>query len=112
MFLWSQFATSSSESQNWGGRRKLPYVFTEHGILMLSGILNSRRAIDINVQIIRLFIKMRDMLLTHKDILMELENIRKSVSNQDERIDMIYNYLKHFIKQETSPRTKIGFTTS
>lgn len=69
--LKSQNATSS-----WGGRRKAPFVFTEHGVLMLSSVLNSEKAIGVNIQIVRIFTKMREMLLTHKDILLQLEDMK------------------------------------
>ncbi len=105
--LKSQNATSS-----WGGRRIAPYAFTEHGVLMLSSVLNSDKAIEINIQLVRIFTKMREMLLTHKDILLQMEEIRKSVANQDERIDLIYNYLMEFVKQEKQPRKSIGFKSS
>ena len=63
--LKSQFVTSS-----WGGRRNLPFAFTELGVAMLSSVLNSETAIRVNIQIIRVFTRMREMLLTHKDILL------------------------------------------
>jgi hypothetical protein len=66
--LKSQNATSS-----WGGRRTLPYVFTEQGVAMLSSVLNSNVAINVNIQIIRVFTKMREMLLTHRDLLFQME---------------------------------------
>ena len=68
--LKSQIATTS-----WGGRRTPPYAFTEHGVLMLSSVLNSERAIQVNIQIIRIFTKMREMLMSHKEILQRLEQI-------------------------------------
>ena len=102
--LKSQFSTS-----NWGGRRKLPYVFSEHGVLMLSSVLNSEKAIAINIQIVRIFTKMREMILTNKDILLELNQMRKESKSQEDRIDMIYNYLMEFVNQKKEPRTKIGF---
>lgn len=102
--LKSQFVTSS-----WGGNRKAPNVFTEHGVLMLSSVLNSDKAIDVNVQIVRIFTKMREMLLTHKDILLELEALRKQITGQDDRIDLIYNYLIQFMKDQKEPRKEIGF---
>ncbi|MBI3136240.1 MAG: ORF6N domain-containing protein [Bacteroidetes bacterium] len=106
--LRSQIATSS---QNWGGSRYLPMVFTEHGVLMLSSILNSEQAINVNIRIMRLFTKMREILMTHKDLLLELEEIRKRMTVQDERIDLVFDYLTQFItKDETeSERRKIGF---
>jgi predicted RNase H-like nuclease len=102
--LKSQIATSS-----WGGRRTLPYVFTEQGVAMLSSVLKSKVAINVNIQIIRVFTKIREMLLTHKDLLIEMEEIRKKVSNQDEKIELIFNYLKQFIQKQESPRTTIGY---
>jgi hypothetical protein len=102
--LKSQNATSS-----WGGRRTLPYVFTEQGVAMLSSVLKSSVAINVNIQIIRVFTKMRAMLLTHKDLLIEMEEIRKKVGGQDEKIELIFNYLQQFIKEQETPRTPIGF---
>ncbi len=102
--LKSQFATSS-----WGGRRKLPYVFTEYGVLMLSSVLNSKKAISINIQIVRIFTQMREMLLANKDILLQLEKKNQKVIGQDDRIDMIYDYLKEFIESKKKPRVAIGF---
>lgn len=99
-------------SSNWGGRRKLPNVFTEHGVLMLSSVLNSEKAIAINIQIVRIFTKMREMLLTHKDLLLEMEELRKKVGSQDEKIEVIYNYLKQFVQQQQEPREAIGFKTA
>lgn len=102
---------AQTESSNWGGRRKLPLVFTEHGVLMLSSVINSPKAIAVNIQIMRIFTKMREMLLTHKDLLLEMEELRKKVSGQDEKIEMIYNYLKQFIKDQETPVTPIGYKT-
>jgi uncharacterized protein (UPF0147 family) len=87
----------------------LPYAFTEHGAVMLASVLNSERAIDVNVQIVRLFIKVREMLLTHKDILFKVEQIEKKVGKQDEKIQAIFDYLKQFIQDQEKPRTEIGF---
>jgi hypothetical protein len=102
--LKSQIVTSS-----WGGRRTLPYVFTEQGVAMLSSVLKSSVAINVNIQIIRVFTKMRAMLLTHNDLLIEMEEIRKKVGGQDEKIELIFNYLQQFIKEQETPRTPIGF---
>jgi len=87
--LKSQFAISS-----WGGRRTPPFAFSEHGAVMLASVLNSETAIKVNVQIIRIFTKMRKMVLTHKDILLKLELIEKQVANHDEKIKLIFDYLK------------------
>ncbi len=70
--LISQIVTSS-----WGGHRKLPFAFTEHGVLMLSNVLKSDRAIKVSIVIIRVFTKMRELLTTHKDILRKREQLEK-----------------------------------
>jgi hypothetical protein len=72
--LKSQNATSS-----WGGRRKLPNAFTEQGVAMLSSILNSDIAIEVNIRIIRVFTKLREFALTHKEILLQLSKLEKEV---------------------------------
>jgi len=107
--LKSQIATSS-----WGGRRKLPFAFTEHGVLMLSSVLNSNRAIRVNIQIMRIYTRIRQMMLTHKDILLRQELIEKTLSTHDDKILLIFGYLKQLEqdrqqKQEQQERKRIGF---
>ena len=95
--------------QHLGGA--LPYVFTEHGVLQLANVLRSGRAVQMSISIIEVFVKMREMLLTHKDLLLEMEEIRKKVTGQDEKIELIFNYLKQFIKDQEQPRKAIGYKT-
>lgn len=107
--LKSQFATSS-----WGGRRKLPYVFTEHGVLMLTSVLNSERAIKVNIQVMRIYVRLREMIILHKDILQRLESIEKKLNGHDSKIMVVFEYLKRFeeMKQQESKqkdRPKIGY---
>lgn len=102
--LKSQFETSS-----WGGTRKMPKAFTEKGVAMLSGVLSSDRAIMVNIQIMRAYTKMREMLLTHKDLLLKMEELEKRVSNQDEKVLQIFDYLKRFIQDQKKPRTEVGY---
>lgn len=106
--LRSQFVTSN---QKRGGSRYLPMAFTEQGITMLSCVLSSPQAIQVNIRIVRLFTKMREMILTHKDLLLELEEIRKKMTTQDERIDLVFDYLTQFITKEEAKveKRKIGF---
>jgi hypothetical protein len=104
--LKSQKATSS-----WGGRRTSPYAFTEHGVLMLSSILNSKQAIQVNIQIMRIYIRIREMLLTHKDILLLVEKVEKKMLKQDEKIEVLFNYLSKFAEKEQKPRKAIGYKT-
>jgi hypothetical protein len=90
----------------------LPYAFTEHGAVMLANVLNSERAVEVNVQIVRIFIKIREILLTHKDILLKIEQIEKKLTNHDERIQTVFDYLKQFIQDQEKPRIEVGFKRS
>ena len=87
----------------------LPFAFTEHGAVMLASVLNSERAIVVNIQIVRVFTKMRELLLTHKDILLQLEKIEKKMTGHDEDIALIFQYLKQLLNLPQPPRRKIGF---
>lgn len=91
------------------GLRKIPFAFTEQGVSMLSGVLNSEMAIRVHIQIIRVFAKMRELLLTHKDILLQLEKIEKKLTGHDADIELIFNYLKQLVTPAQPPRTRIGF---
>lgn len=102
-----QFAISKKQGR--GGTRKFPYAFTEQGVSMLSGVLNSEIAIQVHIQIIRVFAKMRELLLTHKDILLQLEKIEKKLTGHDEDIALIFQYLKNLLNPPQPPRRKIGF---
>jgi hypothetical protein len=108
--LKSQTATS-----RWGGRRKLPYAFTEHGVLMLSSVLSSPTAIQVNIKIMRVYTRLREMLLTHKDILLKLELLERKILNQNEKsnkqeqeIQIIFNTLKQLLNPPPQPRKRIG----
>jgi len=102
--LRNQFGTSS-----WGGTRYAPMAFTEQGVAMLSSVLNSDRAIKVNIQIIRIFTKLRKMLLTHKDLLLKMNELENKVINQDKSIKQVFAYLKQFIREREKPRESIGF---
>ncbi len=90
-----QIGTSS-----WGGTRYAPMAFTEQCIAQLSGVLNSPRAIAVNIQIIRLFTKMRELLVNHKDLLLALEKLRGTVSHNSRDIKVIFNILKRMQEEE------------
>ncbi len=104
--LRSQFATSNKSR---GGTRYLPFAFTEQGVAMLSTVLKSETAIQMNIQIIRVFTKMREMLSAHKDILQQMEKIEKRITGHDEDIETIFQYLKKLLNPPQSPRPRIGF---
>lgn len=105
--LRSQIVTSS-----WGGARYKPTVFTEQGVAMLSSILNSKTAIVVNIRIIRVFTKLREYALTHKEILLQLGKLEKEVKGNSNDIGNIFMILKGLIEQQQRPlppRNKIGF---
>ncbi len=110
----SQIVISNSEKM---GLRKPPLVFTEQGVAMLSSVLNSDRAIAVNIQIIRVFTKTREMLETHKDILQRIDQLQRKEIEQDEKILLIFEYLKQLEKSkqkelDQNNRKQIGYKTS
>ncbi len=109
----TQNATSKEDKQ---GLRYAPFCFTEQGVTMLSCVLNSERAIAVNIQVIRVFAKMRELLLTHKDILVKLEQIERKLLQQDVRMNkheedirIIFDALKELLNPPAEPRPRIGF---
>jgi hypothetical protein len=104
----SQFATSNSDKM---GLRYAPMVFTEHGVLMLSSVLSSEKAIQTNIQIIRIFTKIRRMLVDTTELRLDVETIKKKIENQGKNIELVFQYLDKLIeKKETKiERAKIGY---
>ena len=97
------FGTSSLE---WGGRRYLPYAFTEQGVAMLSSVLRSRKAAMVNVAIMRTFVKLRQMLATHRDLARKLEALEKKY---DARFKVVFDLLRDLRKPSLPARKPIGF---
>lgn len=87
----------------------LPYAFTEHGILMLANVLRSEKAIQMSIRIIEIFVKLREMALTHKDILLKLEVLEKEVTANKQDINVIFTYLKQLLNPRQEPRRRIGY---
>ena len=107
----SQLVISNKEKM---GLRKPPLAFTEQGVAMLSSVLNNERAIRVNIQIIRIFTKMRRLLESHKEILLKLEKLEKKDLEKDEKIKMIFRFLKmlersHANEQKSKRRSPIGY---
>jgi hypothetical protein len=100
---------SQNGTSNRGGVRYLPMVFSEQGVAMLSSVLNSDTAIQVNIKIIRIFTKLREMVLTHKDILLKLDQMEAQTWQNSEDIQMIFSALKQLIDPEHPPRRMIGF---
>ena len=104
--LRSQFAISKGR----GGRRYPPLAFTEQGVAMLSSVLNSKRAIQINILIMRAFVQLRELMATHKDLARKLDDLEKTVSSHDERITAVFEAIKKLLTPGEPPkRHKIGF---
>jgi hypothetical protein len=102
--LKSQIATSS-----WGGRRTQPFVFTKHGVLMLSSVLNSPRAIEVNIQIMRIFVRIRLALTENQVLLKKIEQIEQHTQQNSEDIQYVFSVVKQLMKKKEEPRTRIGF---
>jgi len=103
--LRSHFGTSSQ----WGGRRYAPYAFTEQGVAMLSSVLRSKRAVIVNIQIMRAFVKLREILTTHKELARKLAQLEKRIEGHDEEITAIFEAIRQLMKPTEKPTKKIGF---
>jgi ORF6N domain len=104
--LRSQIVTSNDGR---GGKRYLPYAFTEHGVAMLSSVLKSRRAVELNILIIRAFVRLRDYLATHKDLARKLADVERTQQEHGSHIRQIYDCIQRLIEPPEQPKRRIGF---
>ena len=105
----SQIVTSKEDRQ---GLRYMPFCFTEQGVTMISCILNSERAIHVNIQIIRIFTRIRQMLTDNTELRLELEKIRNKLDNQDKNMEVVFQYLDELLDKKEKPgpqRNVIGY---
>lgn len=102
-----QFGTS-----RWGSRRYLPYALTEHGVAMLSSVLNSQRAVQMNILIIRAFVKLREMLATHKDLARKIEALERQQKAHGDQLAAVYPVVKRLIAAPRKTKRTIGFAPS
>jgi hypothetical protein len=105
--LRSQIVTSS-----WGGTRYMPYVFTEQGVAMLSGILKSVHAIQVNIAIMRAFVQLRQFLESNRELARKLDELEKAVAGHDEKIGQIFQVIKQMIRKKEEvlpPRRPVGY---
>lgn len=91
------------------GLRYLPFCFTEQGVTMLSCVLRSKQAIEVNIKVIRIFTRLREFILSNKEVLLKLEQIEKSVAGHSEEIHLIFSALKKLIQQPSEKRKAIGY---
>lgn len=107
--LRSQIVTSKKGR---GGRRTNPYVFTQEGVAMLSSVLRSKRAVFVNIRIMRAFVKLRELMITHKDLARRIEALEKQYQEHDERFKIVFEAIKKLLHQsseENKNRMPIGF---
>ncbi len=105
--LTSQFARSK---EGRGGRRTLPYAFTEQGVAMLSTVLNSDRAIQVNIVIMRAFVKLREILTTHRELAEKIAELENKYRQHDDKIQAVFDAIRELIEPpQVSPKRRIGF---
>ncbi|MBI4802608.1 MAG: ORF6N domain-containing protein [Elusimicrobia bacterium] len=97
------------ETSSWGGRRYVPYAFTEQGVAMLSTVLKSERAILVNIAIMRIFVRLREMLLANKELAEKLRQLENKIEKHDTEIQAIFEAIHRLMNQPGQPKKKIGF---
>ncbi len=110
----SQFLRFQNETSNKGrgGRRYLPYVFTQEGVAMLSSVLNSERAIQVNIQIMRAFVKLRELMISHKGLAQKINELEKKFKDHDKSIALIFRAIKELLEnppEQDKSKQGIGF---
>ena len=101
--------TSQLVISSWGGSRHPPLAFTEQGVAMLSTVLNSKRAIQVNIAIMRAFVRMREILVTNKEFSEKLEIMEEQLAEHDEQFRVVFEAIKQLLKADEKPKKKIGF---
>lgn len=105
--LRSQIVTSSLASRNWGGRRTRPYAFTEQGVAMLSSVLKSERAVQVNVEIMRAFVRLRELIGHNRDLARRLDDLE---SKYDDQFKVVFDAIRELMAPPTpQPKRRIGF---
>jgi hypothetical protein len=111
--LRSQLATSSSPTRRlaWGGRRTAPYAFTEHGAIMAATVLNSPRAIEVSVYVVRAFVRLREMIVANKVLAKKLEELERRLDTHDQAITEILHAIRQLMAPPETKKRPIGFVT-
>ena len=99
-----QFGTSS-----WGGTRKLPYVFTEQGVAMLSSVLRTKRAAQVNIAIIRACVRLRSLLASNKDLAVKLAELERKYETHDKQIKAVFDAIRELMREPEKPQREFGF---
>jgi hypothetical protein len=106
---WSNLRSQFATSRSWGGRRSPPYAFTEHGVLMLSSVLNSERAIAVNIQIMRVFVKMNRMLMNNRELMHRLDRMEGRQDQYDVALNDLFDAVKQMMETPTEERKRLGY---
>jgi hypothetical protein len=106
----SQNVTSNSSDKM--GLRYAPYCFTEHGVLMLSSVLKSKKAIQANIAIMRVFVRIRQMLIDNTELRMAIEEIRRQTNTNTKSIEALFQYVEELMEKKAEPRQQIGYEIS
>ncbi len=107
--LTSQIAMSNAGR---GGRRTLPYVFTEHGVAMLSSVLNSDRAVQVNIAVMRAFVRLRQMIATHKELAHKIDELERKFAEHDSQLQTVFQAIRELVDPPLVPaKRRIGFST-
>ena len=118
---WRDLRCNFSTSNKRGGTRYMPFAFTEQGVSMLSGVLNSAKAIKMHVAIMRAFVEIRRVVLNYKNLAAQIKEIRKSVKNHSEQLNQIYDAIENMLEEKEDKkeqkrlwkeRVRIGFNTA
>lgn len=104
-----RFQIGMSKISGRGGRRYLPYAFTEQGVAMLSSVLNSKRAVHVNIAIMRAFVKLREVLSTHKELAHKFKELENRIKKHDDEIYTIFEAIRQLMSPPEKKRPKIGF---
>lgn len=104
--LKSQFATSKL---TWGGRRKLPLAFTEHGALMAAAVLDSEKAVEMSILVVRAFVKLRSLLATHQQLAVRLGKLERKLGSHDKHIVVLFEAIRELMRPPVTPKRRIGF---
>ena len=105
-----KFQIGTSKEKGRGGRRRaIPYAFTEQGVAMLSGVLHSKRAVRVNIEIMRAFARLREILATNKDFARRLEELERKYNAHDHQFQAVFDAIRELMKVPEKPKRRIGF---
>jgi hypothetical protein len=106
---WENLTSQFAMSRSWGGRRTPPYVFTEHGVLMLSSVLSSEWAIAVNIKIMRVFVRMSRLMMNDRELLLRMELMEGRQEQYDVALNDLFDAVKKMMETPTEERKRLGY---